>query len=237
MDTEIGCFMKPEVAMQRRKFGREFKLEAVKLVRARGVSVAQAARDLDVHENVLRKWVREFGADPMQASGELSGAGQLAIAANGTINGNATLNASAGSIVYSSNPGRPLLAWSSIGVDLDASGTTQHVRLHGALDDGGHVDGDVTVSGADHALQGTIDANLHSLAFLEALVLHLEDVGAGDEALLAAPRKDHHVDARATRIGALAPRRVVLDPDEQAAQLAERQVDDELTRGADLGQL
>lgn len=53
--------------MRRRKFGREFKLEAVKLVRARGVSVAQAARDLDVHENVLRKWVREFGADPMQA--------------------------------------------------------------------------------------------------------------------------------------------------------------------------
>lgn len=53
--------------MQRRKFGREFKLEAVKLVRARGVSVAQAARDLDVHENVLRKWVREFGTDPVQA--------------------------------------------------------------------------------------------------------------------------------------------------------------------------
>jgi len=67
MDTEIGCFMKPDVAMQRRKFGREFKLEAVKLVRARGVSVAQAARDLDVHENVLRKWVREFGTDPVQA--------------------------------------------------------------------------------------------------------------------------------------------------------------------------
>ena len=29
-----------------------------------GVSVAQAARDLDVHENVLRKWVQEFAADP-----------------------------------------------------------------------------------------------------------------------------------------------------------------------------
>ena len=53
--------------MQRRKFSREFKLEAVKLVRERGVTVAQAARDLDVHENVLRKWVREFGADPEQA--------------------------------------------------------------------------------------------------------------------------------------------------------------------------
>jgi len=45
--------------MQRRKFSREFKLEAVRLVRDRGVAVAQAARDLDLHENVLRKWVRE----------------------------------------------------------------------------------------------------------------------------------------------------------------------------------
>ena len=50
--------------MQRRRFSREFKIEAVRLVKDRGVSVAQAARDLDVHENVLRKWVKEFGADP-----------------------------------------------------------------------------------------------------------------------------------------------------------------------------
>ena len=53
--------------MQRRKFGREFKVEAVRLVKDRGVSAAQAARDLDVHENVLRKWVREFSSDPVQA--------------------------------------------------------------------------------------------------------------------------------------------------------------------------
>jgi transposase len=39
----------------------------VKLVRERGVSVAQAGRDLGVHENVLRKWVKEFGTDPVQA--------------------------------------------------------------------------------------------------------------------------------------------------------------------------
>ena len=53
--------------MQRRKFSREFKVEAVKLVRERGVSVAQAGRDLDVHENVLRKWVKEFASDPRHA--------------------------------------------------------------------------------------------------------------------------------------------------------------------------
>ncbi|WP_255591054.1 MULTISPECIES: transposase [unclassified Acidovorax] len=51
----------------RRKFSREFKLEAVKLVKERGVSVPQAAKDLDVHENVLRKWVRELREEPQEA--------------------------------------------------------------------------------------------------------------------------------------------------------------------------
>lgn len=53
--------------MGRQRFGREFKIEAVRLIKERGVSVAQASRDLDVHENVLRKWVKEFAADPTQA--------------------------------------------------------------------------------------------------------------------------------------------------------------------------
>ena len=52
--------------MGRRKFSREFKVEAVRLVKERSVSVAQASRELDVHENVLRKWIKEFGADPAQ---------------------------------------------------------------------------------------------------------------------------------------------------------------------------
>ena len=60
--------------MQRRRFSREFKLEAVRLVKDRGVAAAQAARDLDVHENVLRKWVREAKADPQHA---FPGQGQM----------------------------------------------------------------------------------------------------------------------------------------------------------------
>ena len=51
----------------RRKHSREFKVEAVKLVRERGVTMAQAARDLDVNATVLRKWAREFAADPKDA--------------------------------------------------------------------------------------------------------------------------------------------------------------------------
>jgi len=51
----------------RRRFTREYKVEAVRLVVQSGVSVAQAARDLGVHPNSLRKWVREYQADPRQA--------------------------------------------------------------------------------------------------------------------------------------------------------------------------
>lgn len=67
MDTEIRCFIEPEVGDEETEVSREFKVEAVKLVRERGVSVAQASRDLDVHENVVRKWVKEFGFDPAKS--------------------------------------------------------------------------------------------------------------------------------------------------------------------------
>jgi len=51
----------------RRRFSREFKVEAVKLVLERGVTVSQAARDLDIHVNVLRGWVRAHREDPAHA--------------------------------------------------------------------------------------------------------------------------------------------------------------------------
>jgi transposase len=53
--------------MTRRKFSREFKIEAVRLVTDRGVAVAQAARDLDVAESVLRRRMRELTATPTAA--------------------------------------------------------------------------------------------------------------------------------------------------------------------------
>lgn len=60
--------------MGRRSFSREFKLEAVRLVTERGVKVGQVARDLDIHENVLRRWVRQYRDDPAHA---FPGAGQM----------------------------------------------------------------------------------------------------------------------------------------------------------------
>lgn len=60
--------------MTRRVYSSEFKQEAAQLVTVRGVSVAQAARDLDVHATVLRRWVREFGSSGADA---FPGKGQL----------------------------------------------------------------------------------------------------------------------------------------------------------------
>jgi transposase len=60
--------------MERRKFTREFKLEAVRLIKERGVSYVQAAQDLGVHQSVLRTWVKGFEADPQQS---FPGQGQM----------------------------------------------------------------------------------------------------------------------------------------------------------------
>jgi transposase-like protein len=60
--------------MERRRFTREFKLEAVRLIRDRGVSYAQASQDLSVHPTQLRSWVKALAADPEQA---FPGQGQM----------------------------------------------------------------------------------------------------------------------------------------------------------------
>jgi transposase len=52
---------------RRRSFTAEFKREAVKQVRERGIPAAQVARGLGIHENVLRNWVRQMADDPLEA--------------------------------------------------------------------------------------------------------------------------------------------------------------------------
>jgi len=60
--------------MARRKCTREFKLKAVKLIQERGVTVAQAARNLGMHGTVWRRWILESAADAQQA---FPGQGQM----------------------------------------------------------------------------------------------------------------------------------------------------------------
>jgi len=44
----------------RRKYDREFKLEAARLITDGGRSVAEVARDLGIHENLLYNWRRKY---------------------------------------------------------------------------------------------------------------------------------------------------------------------------------
>ena len=57
--------------MARRKYTREFKVSAVKLVNEQGYSVPEAARSLGVDPNCVRGWVEKFGSEAgMAPAGE-----------------------------------------------------------------------------------------------------------------------------------------------------------------------
>ncbi len=59
---------------KRRSYTDEFKRDAVKLVSDQGYTVAEAARSLGVHANVLRKWKQKFEAESSaEQNGSLNG--------------------------------------------------------------------------------------------------------------------------------------------------------------------
>jgi transposase-like protein len=64
--------------MARRKYTREFKISAVKLVNEQGYSPGEAARSLGVDANSVRDWVRRFSGDAgVPTSGEGAMAAEL----------------------------------------------------------------------------------------------------------------------------------------------------------------
>ena len=54
---------------KRRKYTREFKEEAVKLITEQGYQIAEAARNLGVNENMLGRWKREIEGGGEEAPG------------------------------------------------------------------------------------------------------------------------------------------------------------------------
>jgi len=51
----------------RKRYTKEFKLDAIRLVTEHGYSGAEAARNLGINANMLRRWVREYESDESQA--------------------------------------------------------------------------------------------------------------------------------------------------------------------------
>jgi|SRR5271170_6389162 len=50
--------------MKRRKFSKEFKIEACKLVLNQHQSIAGTARNLGIGDGLLTKWVKAYRSDP-----------------------------------------------------------------------------------------------------------------------------------------------------------------------------
>lgn len=47
----------------RKKYSKEFKLDAISLAKEQGYSVAEAARSLGINENMLRRWIKQHSED------------------------------------------------------------------------------------------------------------------------------------------------------------------------------
>jgi transposase len=47
----------------RRKYTKEFKLEAIQLTESRGSNASEVARNLGIKPNMLSRWIREYKSD------------------------------------------------------------------------------------------------------------------------------------------------------------------------------
>ena len=47
----------------RRKYTEDFKRDAVALVSEQGYKISEAARSLDINDNLLRRWQQQFAAE------------------------------------------------------------------------------------------------------------------------------------------------------------------------------
>jgi transposase len=52
---------------QRKKYTKEFKMDAVSLVLEQGYTRAEASKNLSINPNVLGRWIKEFESDDGQA--------------------------------------------------------------------------------------------------------------------------------------------------------------------------
>jgi transposase len=55
------------MTIERKSYSKQFKIDAVKLVTDQGYKISEAARNLDIHPNILRKWRDQLNGDSDQA--------------------------------------------------------------------------------------------------------------------------------------------------------------------------
>ena len=113
---------------------------------------------------------------PIRADGSLEGSGKIRRTAAGALSGTASITSSRGTITYVDRADHPLLGWRDFAANAALDPQRQVVGVRASLDDGGRLDGQVSVSGAQRELAGQLALHLNSLAPLELLTAELANV-------------------------------------------------------------
>jgi Uncharacterized protein conserved in bacteria len=118
---------------------------------------------------------------PMRADGTLEGSGKIRRSAAGALSGDASISSARGSITYTSQADAPLLRYDQLRLSAELAPASQRIDVHSGLDDGGRLDGQVTIAGAQQTLGGQLDLRLNNLAVIELFSSEVANVkGSAD---------------------------------------------------------
>jgi len=116
---------------------------------------------------------------PMRADGTLEGSGKIHRSAAGALSGNASISSARGSVTYTNQADAPLLRYDQLRLSAELAPAGQRIDVHSGLDDGGRLDGQVTIAGAQQALGGQLDLRLNNLAVIELFSSEVANVQGG----------------------------------------------------------
>jgi translocation and assembly module TamB len=113
---------------------------------------------------------------PIRADGLLQGSGEIRRSAGGILGGHASISSAQGSISYANRTDAPLLHYEQLQLNVELGAASQRVDVHSGLDDGGRIDGQITLTGTQQTLAGQLALRLNKLAFIELLSSEVANV-------------------------------------------------------------
>lgn len=118
----------------------------------------------------------EASNSPMHVEGMIEGDGNIRRTAAGALSGQASITSAHGSVAYVDHVDQPLLVYDNLAANAQLSPDGQRVTVRAALNDGGTLDGNVAINGAQQALGGNVALHLKNLAFIELFTAEVADV-------------------------------------------------------------
>jgi len=118
----------------------------------------------------------EASNSPMRAEGILEGDGNIRRTAAGALSGQANITSAHGSVAYADRADQPLLVYDNLSANAQLAPDNQRILLRASLNDGGTLDGNVSVTGAQQALGGNVALHLKNLSLIELFTTELAEV-------------------------------------------------------------